>query len=314
MPTPMSPDATPSCFRARFFHPRHWPTWLGIGLLWLTCLLPIRLVLGFGRKLGWLVGRVLKRRRHITRVNLKLCYPELSDAARERLVDDHFEALGAGVFETGYAAFASDACLRKRGELVGVEHLDAAMKDGHGVLLLTGHFTTLEMGARYLCINNRPFHAMYRPLNDELLDYFMRRWREGRSLLPALPKSDLKKLVRTLREGRCIWYGPDQSLDKEGAAHVPFFGVPALTLTATSRLAHMGRAKVVPYFPAFIDGRYRVTFLPALENFPGACAIADTALINKLLEAGVRLSPAQYFWSHRRFKHPPPGMPDPYLR
>lgn len=270
------------------------------------------LVLGFGRMLGRGVGRILKRRRHITRVNLQLCYPELDAATREKLVDDHFAALGAGVFETGYAAFASDARLSKCGDIIGVEHLDAAMKDGCGVLLLTGHFTTLEMGARFLCINNRPFHAMYRPLNDELLDYFMRRWREGRSSLPALPKSDLKKLIRTLREGRCIWYGPDQSLDKEGAVHVPFFGVPALTLTATSRLARMGRAKVVPYFPALVNGRYRVTFMPALENFPGPCEVADAALINTILESGIRLSPAQYFWSHRRFKHTLPGSPNPY--
>ena len=312
MPPPTSADPVRTQFRARYFLPRYWLTWIGISFLWLICLMPMTLVLGFGRKLGWIAGRVLKRRRHITRVNLQLCYPELDTAAREQLVDDHFAALGAGVFETGYAAIASDARLSKRGEIMGVEYLDAAMKGGCGVLLLTGHFTTLEMGARYLCINKRPFHAMYRPLNDELLDYFMRRWRERRSLLPALPKSDLKKLVRTLREGRCIWYGPDQSLDKEGAVHVPFFGVSALTLTATSRLASMGRAKVVPYFPAFVNGRYRVTFLPALENFPGVCEVADAARINSILEAGIRLSPAQYFWSHRRFKHTQPGVPNPY--
>ena len=302
----------PSRFRASFFKPRHWLTWLGIGLLWLICLLPVRLIIGFGESLGWLAGRLLKKRRHITRVNLRLCFPELSDAEREAMVDDHFRALGAGVFETGLAAFASDARLRNLGELVGVEHLDAAMKDGHGVLLLTGHFTTLEMGARYLCIANRPFHAMYRPLNDELLDYYMRKWREGRSLLPALPKADIKGLVRALRQGHCIWYGPDQSLDQRTAAHVPFFGVPALTLTATSRLAQMGRARVVPYFPSRINGRYRITFLPALENFPGPCEIADATLMNQMLEAGIRIAPAQYFWSHRRFKHPPPGSPDPY--
>ena len=304
---------SPSRFRTTFFSPRHWVSWLGIGLLWLICLLPVRLLVGFGESLGWLVGRIMKRRRHITRVNLQLCFPELSDAQREKLVDEHFAALGAGVFETGLAAFAGDWRLRNRGELVGAEHLDAAMKGGHGVLLLTGHFSTMEMGARYLCINNRPFHAMYRPLNDKLLDYFMRKWREQRSLLPALPKADLKGLVRAMRDGHCIWYGPDQSLDQRAAAYVPFFGVPALTLTTTSRLAQMGRARVVPYFPSRVRGRYRITFLPALENF-GTDEVADAATINRTLEQGIRLAPAQYFWSHRRFKHPPPGTPDPYIR
>ena len=299
-------------FQAAFFHPRYWPTWLGLGLLWLLCWLPIPLLLNFGKGLGWLAGRALRKRRHVTRVNLQLCFPELDDPARERLVDQHFMALGAGAFEAGLAWFAPDWRLRHRGEVVGLEHLDAAMKDGHGVLLLTGHFTTMEMGARYLCLAGRPFHAMYRPIDNPLIDYFMHRWREQRSGLPALPKDDLKKLVRALRNGHCIWYGPDQSLEVRNAVHVPFFGVPTLTLTATSKLAALGRAKVVPYFPARIGGRYRVTFLPALENFPSADEVADAAKINRMLEACIRNTPAQYFWSHRRFKHPPPGVPDPY--
>lgn len=292
--------------------PRFWASWLGIGLLWLLCLLPVPVVLGLGERLGWLAGRVIRKRRHVTRINLQLCFPELCAAKREAMIDAHFSAMGAGVFETGLAAFASDRRLSAYGELVGVEHLDAAMKDGHGVLLLTGHFTTLNMGARYLCIAKRPFHAMYRPLNNALLDHFMRKWWERRSLLPALPKADLKKLVRGLRDGRCVWYGPDQSLERRGAAHVPFFNVPTLTLTATSKLAELGRARVVPYFPSRVGSRYRVTFLPALQNFPSADELADTAMISRSLEDGVRLAPAQYLWSHRRFKYPPAGEPDPY--
>jgi KDO2-lipid IV(A) lauroyltransferase len=304
-------DSAPP-FQAAFLQPRYWPTWLAIALLWLVCWLPFPLVIGFGEGLGWLFGRAVKSRRHVVRVNLRLCFPQLDEVEREQLTDEHFKALGAGIFEAGLAWFAPDWRLRGRGEIVGLEHLDAAMRDGHGVLLLTGHFTTLEMGARYLCLANRPFHAMYRPINNRLIDYFMHRWREARSGLPALPKNDLKKLVRALRQGRCIWYGPDQSLDTRNAIYVPFFGVPTLTLTATSKLAEMGRARVVPYFPARINGRYRVTFLPALENFPSGDEAADAAMINRMLEAGIRIAPAQYFWAHRRFKHAPTGTPDPY--
>lgn len=301
-------------FRAAFLHPRYWPTWLGIGVFWLLCWLPVPVLIRFGEMLGRLVGRLLKSRRHIVMVNLKLCFPHLDDAERAQLAEDHFAALGAGLFEAGLAWFAPDWRLRHRGEVVGLEHLDAALNAGHGVLLLTGHFTTLELGARYLCLAGRPFHAMYRPLKNQVIDYFMHRWRERRSNLPALPKDDLKKLVRALREGRSIWYGPDQSLDTPNAAYVPFFGVSTLTLTATSRLAQMGRAKVVPYFPARINGRYRVTFLPALENFPSGDDIADAAQINRMLEQGIQIAPAQYFWAHKRFKHHPPGTPDPYAR
>ncbi|MGH8460358.1 MAG: LpxL/LpxP family Kdo(2)-lipid IV(A) lauroyl/palmitoleoyl acyltransferase [Stenotrophobium sp.] len=304
-------DSAPP-FQASFLQPRYWPTWLGIGLLWLLCWLPVPLIVGFGKGLGWLFGRLARSRRHVVRVNLKLCFPQLDEVAREQLANEHFMALGAGIFEAGLAWFAPDWRLRKLGEVVGLEHLDAAMQDGHGVLLLTGHFTTLELGARYLCLANRPFHAMYRPIDNPLIDYFMHRWREARSGLPALPKNDLKKLVRALRQGHCIWYGPDQSLEVRNAIYVPFFGVPTLTLTATSKLAQMGRARVVPYFPSRINGRYRVTFLPALENFPGDDEVTDTTMINRMLEAGISIAPAQYFWSHRRFKHHPPGTPNPY--
>lgn len=295
-----------------FLGPRYWPTWLGLALIWLLSWLPIPQAIGVGKGLGWLVGRVLRSRRHVTRVNIDLCFPELDEAARERMVDEHFMSLGAGAFEAALGWFAPDWRLRSRGEVVGLEHLQAAMADGSGILLLTGHFTTLEIGARYLCLAGVKFHAMYRPINNQLIDFFMHRWRESRSGLPALPKDDLKKLVRALRDGHCIWYGPDQSLNVRNAVHVPFFKVPTLTLTATSKLAALGRAKVVPYFPARINGRYRVTFLPALENFPSDDEAADALMINQMLEAGINIAPAQYFWSHRRFKHPPAGMPNPY--
>lgn len=299
-------------FRWSFLSPRHWPTWLGIGVLRLICLLPLPWVIGFGEGIGWLFGRVVRSRRHVVRVNLKLCFPQQGDAERERGVDAHFRALGAGIFEACLAWWASDERLRRHGEVVGLEHLDAAMANGTGALLLTGHFTTLELGARYISIVGRPFHAMYRPIKNPLMDYFIHRWRASRSYLPALPREELRALVRALRGGRAIWYGPDQTLDRREGVFVPFFGVPVLMVTATSRLAQMGRARVVPYFPQRIGRRYRVTFLPALEDFPGTDAAVDAARVIQAIEGGVRLAPEQYFWVHRRFKVRPPGVPGPY--
>jgi KDO2-lipid IV(A) lauroyltransferase len=301
-------------FRLRYLAPRHWPTWLGLGLMRALCLLPTPWLLGFGAALGALFGRLLRGRRHVVQINLKLCFPELDHQARETLVDAHFRALGAGVFEAGLAWWASDARLAPLGEVAGLEHLDAAQAGGTGVLLLTGHFTTLELGGRLVVIAGRRFHAMYRPINNPLIDYFMHHWRESRSGLQALPRDDLRTLVRALREGRAIWYAPDQTLDPKHSVFAPFFGVPALTVTATSRLARLGRARVVPFFPERVNGRYRVRFLPALENFPSGDEAADTARVNRVIEDAVRAAPAQYFWTHRRFKRRPPGEPDVYRR
>ncbi|MCI0749973.1 MAG: LpxL/LpxP family Kdo(2)-lipid IV(A) lauroyl/palmitoleoyl acyltransferase [Nevskiales bacterium] len=299
-------------FQLALLAPRHWPHWLAVGLLRLLCLLPLPWMVRFGEGFGWLAGRLARSRRRVVRINLQLCFPELDAAARERLVNEHFKALGAGLFETGYAWWASDARLRKHGEVVGLEHLDAAQAGGQGVLLLTGHFTTLELGARYLCLAGVKFHAMYRPANSALVSYFMHRWRAARAGLPALPRDDIRALVQALRRGHAIWYAPDQTLNPKISVMAPFFGVPVRTVFATGRLARMGRAKVVPYFPERINGRYRISFAPALESFPSGDDAADTARINRVIESGVRRCPAQYFWIHRRFKSTNAALPDVY--
>jgi len=296
--------------------PRWWPAWLLLGIARLLCLLPIRSQQALGRGLGRAVWRLARRRRRIVSINLRLCFPDADSETIARLTRGHFEALGLGVFEALQCWFVSDARLRPLVEFEGAEHLAAAQADGRGVLLLTGHFTTLELAARLLRITAGPFHAMYRPADNPFVDWWMRRMRERRSGRVALPKDDLRALVRVLRGGGAIWYGPDQTLEVPATAFVPFFGVPTLTLTATSRLAELGRARVVPFFPERIDtpqgSRYRIRMLPALEGFPSGDDIADARRINALLEDAIRRCPEQYFWSHRRFKHRPPGTPDPY--
>ena len=299
-------------FRWVFLSPRYWPTWTGLGILRLICLLPLPWLVRFGEGIGWLFGRLASGRRHVVRVNLRLCFPQQSAEELERAVDAHFRALGAGIFEACLAWWASDARLRRHAEVVGLEHLDRAMANGTGVLLLTGHFTTLELGGRLIHVAGRVMHGMYKPLKNPLMNYLVHGWRCTAGGLPALPREELRPLVRALREGRAVWYGPDQTLDRREGVFVPFFGVPVLMITATSRLAQMGRAKVVPYFPERVNGRYRVTLLPALENFPSGDEAADAARVVRAIEEGVRRVPAQYFWVHRRFKVRPAGEPGPY--
>jgi Kdo2-lipid IVA lauroyltransferase/acyltransferase len=153
---------------------------------------------------------------------------------------------------------------------------------------------------------------MYRPANNALVDYWVTRWRSLRSGREALPKDDLKKLVRVLRKGEAVWYAPDQTLRQPNAVFLPMFGMPTLSITATSRLAEMGRARVVPFFTRIEGGRYIVEIQPALEGFPSADERADTLRVLALIEAAARRSLAEYFWIHRRFKERPEGTPDPY--
>lgn len=316
-PEPAEAAAAPSTsaprFSARLLGPRWWPTWFALGVVRLIVWLPIRLQLALGERLGLALGRVAKRRREVVRTNLRLCFPQMPEAERESLVDRHFAALGRGVFETALAWFASDARLYPHCEVEGREHLQAALAGGQGLLLLTGHFSTLEIGARLVvALAGLPFHAMYRPYDNAVMDWCMHRWRERRSGLPALPRDDLRRLVRALREGRAIWYAPDQTLDPRHSVFAPFFGQPAPTVTATSRLARLGRAAVLPYMPRRTADGWRIRFFPMLEAFPGADEQIDARRVNEAIEAGVRLAMPEYFWVHKRFKRRPPGAPAVY--
>lgn len=305
-------DSAPP-FTARLLSPRWWPTWIALGLVRLLVLLPIPLLLALGEGLGTVIGRLAGSRRRVVLINLQACFPDMGEAERAALASAHFAALGRGLFETALAWFASDARLQPRFEVAGREHLEAARASGQGLLLLTGHFSTLEIGARIVCSTaGLPFHAMYRPYDNPVMDYFMHRWRERRSGLPALPREDLRRLVKTLRAGKAIWYAPDQTLDAQFSVFAPFFGVPTLSITATARLAKMGRARVLPYMPERTARGWRVRFLPVLEDFPGEDEQIDATRVNQVLEQGVRASMAEYFWVHRRFKRRPPGMPRLY--
>lgn len=292
--------------------PRWWPAWVGLGLMRLVACLPMSLTRALGMMLGDMFHALSPARRRIVRTNLRLCFPEMGDDARRRLARAHFRALGIGLFELLLAWFASDRRLRRVTSYEGVEHLQAAEAAGGGTLLLTGHFTTMELGCRLAHLAGLRFHGMYRHADNLFVDYWMRRLRESRVDHPMFPKDDLRQIVRTLRQGGQVWYAPDQALEVANTRFVDFFGQPARTLTATSRLAQMGHARVVPYFPQRRHGRYHIVFLPALENFPSDDEVADARRINALLESAIRAVPEQYFWVHRRFKDGPPGQTDPY--
>lgn len=293
------------------WRPRYWPTALGLGGLRLMILLPISWQQAVGRRLGRWLGKFARRRTRIGAVNLALCFPELSDAERGKLLRGQLESVGIALFETALAWWGSERRLARISEVVGLEHLHRAQSSGRGILFLTGHFTLLELGARLLTPYHR-FHAMYRPQPNALFEAVMEQVRRRHSGLPTITQNDIRTTVRVLKRGGAVWYAPDHDYGRQ-SVFAPFFGVPALTITATSRLARMSNALVLPYYPQRLpDGRYRVTVLPPLEDFPGADAVADATRINTVLEDCIRRVPEQYLWLHRRFKHRPPGEPYPY--
>jgi len=296
----------------RLLAPRYWPTWVGLALLRLLVLLPFAVMLALGELLGAVTRLLARRFVKVARRNIELCFPELDREARERLLDRHFASLGIALLEIPLAWWCSPQRLARLVRIEGREHLEAARARGRGVILLTAHFTPIELAGRTLASITR-VGFLFRPTRNEVLAYALDRYRTGYGGYP-IPRDDIRAFIGALRRGECVWYAPDQSYRRKGAEMVPMFGIPAATNTLTSRLAGTTGAAVLPYFIQRLPGTqgYRAVIHPPLENFPSDSAVADTERFNHLIEAQVRLVPEQYLWIHRRFKGLSADYPDYY--
>jgi len=296
--------------KARLWLPQYWPTWLGLGVFRLASELPWSVQRGLARVLGAFAYYVVPIRRHVVFVNLRLCFPEKTEAEIRSIARAHYDSLALGIFET-CGGWWADARRLPPHRIIGGEHLAKAVAGRNGVVLLTAHFTTLELCARMM---NEQFElgCLYRDPNNPVVAAQMRVQRE-RHVSIAVHFDDLKGLIRALRAGHAIWYAPDQGKRTKQTEILPFFGVPAITNTATGKLAAMTKSPVVPYFARReADSTYTLTVLPPLANFPTESPAADAIRINELIEQHVRLAPEQYFWVHKRFKARGPGYPEVY--
>ena len=300
--------------RLRLLAPRYWLTWAGLGLLRLVAFLPFGAIVRLGRLLGALLRHLPLSFANTARRNIELCLPELTPEEREQLLREHFASLGIALLEIPVAWWAPPERLAKLLRIEGTEHLDAALVRGHGAIILTAHFTSLEMGGRAL-VQAAPVGFLYRPPKNEVIAYAFERFRVawgGR----GIPRDDIRGFIGALKNNECVWYAPDQAYRKKGAEMVPLFGIPAASNTLTSRIARLTGAPVLPYFFRRLPGTqgYLAVIHPPFENFPSDSAAADTERFYRMIEAQVRLVPEQYLWIHRRFKGLSADYPDYYGR
>jgi KDO2-lipid IV(A) lauroyltransferase len=294
------------------YAPRYWPGWLGVGLMRLLIRLPYRMQLAVGRLLGRLFRRFSPYRRTIAMTNLELCFPDLTVRERELLLGRFWESLGMSLVETAAGLWAPDRFFRPLGSIEGLHHLEAARRDGRGVLLLSGHFCSLDFAGRIL-VNHYPACFTYQELRNRLLDQLTRKARQANCRL-LIHRHDIRGFIKALRAGEVVWYAPDQDQGRKNSVFVPLFGVPANTLDATTKLARLTGAAVMPFIIQRLpDARgYKLTIEAALENFPGVDELEDAARFNALIESQIRAHPEQYLWIHRRFKSRPPGFEKVY--
>jgi KDO2-lipid IV(A) lauroyltransferase len=299
--------------RLEFLAPKYWPTWVGLSVLRALELLPYPAQRQVGSVLGSLIKRLPLAYVRIARRNIQLCMPELSPQECADLVDRHCQSLGMALCETANTWWSSNRRVCALAEVQGLNHLEAALAKGRGAIMIGGHFTTIEIATRILG-TVVPLNVVYRPTKNQLLSQTMVTSfaRNGK----PIAHDDIRTMIRALKKNEAVWYAPDQSYRNKGAAMVKFFGIPAATTTATSRLARISGAAVLTYFPERLPGNagYRVVIGPAFEDFPGVDAVVDAERFNRLLEAQIRRVPEQYLWMHRRFKGLSADYPDYYGR
>jgi len=283
-------------------------------LMWLLHWLPLPILGRIGKAIGSLLFILLRRRRHIALTNLRLCLPELGDREHLRIARAHFQGYARGVLERGILWFASPERLRKLIQIVPAVPTTAAA--ARPTIFLCPHFVCLEVAGVAITMAG-PACSMYVTQHNRVFDEALRKGRlrftpDERNLITR--QAGIKPIIRAMREGRPFLMLPDMDFGRRESVFVPFFGVPAATLTAPARLTMATDGQIIPVMTRFLpkyEG-WQVIFYPPWDDYPGTDVDAATARMNAFIEARVLEAPSEYFWSHKRFKTRPDGMTGVY--
>ena len=277
-------------------------SWVLAALLWLIHFLPFRAVAAVGSAAGTVLFWLHAERRQVTRVNLEKCFPGMPRAQRERLARAHFRAIGRSVVDHALLWWAPRERIRRLVRVEGLEHLHAL--GGAPAILFVPHFVGLDAGVtRLMC--DLDITGMYSrqkdPVFNRLLHHGRSRFGDQRIFSR---QAGIRPMLACMREGRPLYYLPDQDYGPRDAIFVPFFGVPAATIPGLSRIARITRAKVLPCVTRMLPrgAGYVLTIEPPWEAFPTGDLVADTRRMNGYIEQRIAAMPEQYNWMHKRFK------------
>ena len=282
-------------------------TRLGLGLIWLLHFLPLRGLAALGSAFGRVLYALGRERRHVALTNLRLCHPQMPEAEREELAKAHFRAFGRSFLERGLLWWSSAGRIRRLVRIEGLEHLSQAGE--RPVILFVPHFVGLDMGWTRLTLE-LDMVSIYAQQKNFLFNaaLYKGRTRFGNSLLLSRQEG-VRQAIKAMKGGRPFYYLPDMDYGQRDTLFMPFFGVPAATITGLSRLARMADAAVIPVVTRMLPGGagYVVELRAPWQDYPGESIEADTRRMNAYIEDCVAEMPEQYFWVHKRFKTRPPG-------
>lgn len=304
-------------FRLAFLHPRYWFTWLGLSLFFLVTLLPMSLIDRLGQRLGSFAANKNKKRFNIAKTNLSLCFPEKNNNEVEAMVFSHFKAQFRSLLHYYIIWWRSEKIVRSKIQTIGFEQINNHKQQGKNVIILLMHNVGLDFAVAAISLDynaNGPYKAMRNRVIDWLMAYGRSRF--GRKHGGKLFTRDdgLRPLIRETRKGKVLIYLADEDLGPENSIFAPFYGVQKATIPVLGRLAKSCNAVVLPCVSCYEakEQRYKITLLPAIEEFPSDDDEIDTLKMNQAIERSIERCPVQYLWTLRYFQTRPPGEKSVY--
>ncbi len=283
-----------------------------LGLMWLLHWLPLRWLARIGEAIGTLLFALVKSRREIALTNLRLCLPQHSESERRAIARRHFQAYARSILERGILWWAPEARLRR---LIVVEpRMPLEQLQSGPTILLCPHFVSLDVAGVAVMLETS-LCSIYTRQQSRVFDEALKKGRSRFRPVTIVPRADgIKPIIRAMRSGLPFFMLPDMDFGAKDAEFVPFFGIPAATLTAPARITAATGAQVIPVVASYLPDYqgWKVTFYPAWENYPGDDIAEATRRMNAFIEARVLEHPTEYFWAHKRFKTRPPGTSSVY--
>jgi KDO2-lipid IV(A) lauroyltransferase len=290
---------------------KHIFNYLGLGFLYFLNTLPLSMNHAIGDALGWIAYHLPIDRKKVVDINLKLCFPNLSEQKLKQLALKHWQLFGRSITERGYLWLGSEAQIEK---LVQVKS-DIDMTDGKSRLFFSMHLLGIEAGliGISLYLNKRGLQSpitLYIKMKNDFFDQKIKHWRERFGGRMILRQQNAREMIRAIRSNQAVAISPDMDLGIQDSVFVPFFGVPTCTVTSISRMAKIVQTEVCPVITTLNpDGKsYTVHIGKPLENFPTDDEVADTLRLNQFFEAQIIPRPEEYYWVHKRFKNRPEGQ------
>ncbi|MGL0820610.1 lauroyl-Kdo(2)-lipid IV(A) myristoyltransferase [Vibrio vulnificus] len=309
------PKAYHPTFQWGFLAPKYWGTWLGLLVGIPLALLPIRLQ-------RWMISQVIHwlakhppRTVHNIWTNLSLCFPEKSDAEKERILHDCLTTAGVFLLNFPLITLFGQRYLEKQCDIEGLEHLEAVRQQGNNVILLTPHTWAIDVLPILLAAKGSPLVAMVKQQKNPVGDWLMHRQRIQFGGRIFERSAGIKPYMKSIREGYIGYYLPDQDHGRDQSLFVDFFATQKATLPGLGKLAKVSKAKVLSCFTQFNTktGRYQIRIYPAWVNFPSTDEQADARQMNAFIEQQIARYPEQYMWTFQLLRtRPDPQEQSPY--